>query len=382
MYNIVHITNTLSGKSETFIRNFILLLSKHDLVNLTCFELSKSDYSIDNTVETISFPIFSLHRNKLSNIFRKINFLDFIFKNNIFSRYDIISIDFISTAISILRDISSLNKPIFIFVHGYDLSKSLRNLKYVNQLKFLVKNSNIRFVVPCLFFQNKLIVEFGVPKNRIFVLRYGVDTSKSLLENSTQIKHESNLNLIFVGRFVPKKQPLALIEMMNVIVNERNIENVRLTLVGYGDLQESIIELVYKYNLSKHIEIKGYLTHNQVFLELQKCDLYVHHSVTDFNGDQEGLPNTILEALSLGLPVISTFHSGIPEVIINEYNGFVVQEYDYVGFVNSILRFLYDDNLLLIMKKNILESNQRLLSTNKQRVNDFINIIENECLIS
>ena len=61
---------------------------------------------------------------------------------------------------------------------------------------------------------------------------------------------------------------------------------------------------------------------------MAKSDIFVHHSSTAANGDQEGIPNAILEAMSMELPVLSTYHSGIPEAVIHNENGLLCNEND------------------------------------------------------
>ena len=70
------------------------------------------------------------------------------------------------------------------------------------------------------------------------------------------------------------------------------------------------------------------MPNNKVMYEMRKSDVFVQHSVTAKNGDQEGAPVAISEAMALGLPVISTKHSGIPCMIKNETTGFLVREHD------------------------------------------------------
>jgi glycosyltransferase involved in cell wall biosynthesis len=79
---------------------------------------------------------------------------------------------------------------------------------------------------------------------------------------------------------------------------------------------------------------------------MAKADIFLQHSATDpTNGDMEGLPVAILEAMARGLPVVSTRHAGIPEQVVEEETGFLVDEGDVDGMAKGILRLAIDPSL-------------------------------------
>ena len=65
--------------------------------------------------------------------------------------------------------------------------------------------------------------------------------------------------------------------------------------------------------------------------------MFIHPSVTDRKGYKEGIPGAIVEAMAAGLPVISTYHAGIPYIIKNHETGLLIREWDYEDLVKSIL---------------------------------------------
>jgi len=72
---------------------------------------------------------------------------------------------------------------------------------------------------------------------------------------------------------------------------------------------------------------------------------FVQHSVTSPDGDMEGTPNTILEAGSSGLPVVSTFHAGIKQAVIHEKTGYLVPEHDIEGMAAYMIKIAEDVQL-------------------------------------
>ena len=85
---------------------------------------------------------------------------------------------------------------------------------------------------------------------------------------------------------------------------------------------------------------------------LRNADVFVHPSVTDVNGDKEGIPGTIVEAMAAGLPVISTYHAGIPYIINNNKTGLLIKEWDIEALKNTILKIASDSTLRRYLGKN------------------------------
>jgi len=111
---------------------------------------------------------------------------------------------------------------------------------------------------------------------------------------------------------------------------------------------------------------------DKIINELCKARLFVQHSVIAPSGDSEGLPNSILEAASIGLPVVSTFHAGIPEAVRDKQTGFLVKEHDIDGMAGYMIELLTNDELAVSMGKNArkhIENNYSLEGKKKNLLN-------------
>jgi glycosyltransferase involved in cell wall biosynthesis len=293
---------------------------------------------------------------------------------------DCIVIDYAVNAVDLLKNVNIIDIPVFVFLHGYDASKSFRSKSFTEQFSKLAKKENVYFVSPCQFFINKLLLNFSLDNSKFILLPYGVvkPNEEVLLQNVPN----RVFRLLFVGRFVEKKNPLVLVEVVRVLVNELRISNFELVLVGEGPLFERVSQQIEAYNLQSYIFLRGSLTHVEVMEEMQESHIYVQHSVTDFEGDQEGLPNSILEAMAAGLPVVSTFHSGIPEIVENGKTGFLVQEFDYVGMAEKLGLLLNDKEMYFNMRNNAIEYASKRLWSNSERVNNFLMRATELCLNS
>lgn len=107
-------------------------------------------------------------------------------------------------------------------------------------------------------------------------------------------------------------------------------------LVGDGPLREELEQLRDKLGLADFVTMHGALAREQVAPILADSHLFLSPSVTARDGDQEGTPTAIMEAMATGLPVISTVHSGIPELVSDGVSGFTVPEWDVAQLADRI----------------------------------------------
>ena len=98
----------------------------------------------------------------------------------------------------------------------------------------------------------------------------------------------------------------------------------------------------------------------------ENADYFIHHSIVDSRGDMEGIPNALMEAMAMELPVISSIHSGIPELVEDGVNGYLVKEKDVTNYAKrfeDILNFGYlSINREKVIEKFELRAHKRILS--------------------
>jgi glycosyltransferase involved in cell wall biosynthesis len=104
-----------------------------------------------------------------------------------------------------------------------------------------------------------------------------------------------------------------------------------LKIIGDGPMTDDVAQAVVRLGVADDVELDGRQPHEKVQAAFRDADIYVQHSVTAPDGDEEGLPVSITEALAAGLPVIATRHSGIPEVVREGETGYLVDEHDAAG---------------------------------------------------
>lgn len=150
-----------------------------------------------------------------------------------------------------------------------------------------------------------------------------------------------------VGRFAEMKSPHLTILAFNEVL--KKIPEAKLIMIGKdggGELFEACVILARALKIDKHIEFKGILSHDEVLKEMQNARILVQHSLTaPITGDKEGTPVAVMEAMACGLPVVSTRHSGIAELITHGHNGLLVDEYDYMAMAACMIELAGNNKL-------------------------------------
>jgi glycosyltransferase involved in cell wall biosynthesis len=151
----------------------------------------------------------------------------------------------------------------------------------------------------------------------------------------------SPYKVVAIGRLIGKKGPIYLLESFRRVTDVA--DGLELYVIGDGPFQEAMRQYVRAAGLDESVHLLGALPNDQVRQHLREADLFVQHSVTADDGDEEGLPVSILEAMSEAVPVISTRHAGIPEAIHDGDTGVLVAPGDCVGMAREISRLLGDE---------------------------------------
>jgi len=164
----------------------------------------------------------------------------------------------------------------------------------------------------------------------------GIDVEKFAINDYN--RDSPYLELIHVGRFLPQKNHDMLIEAFRMIASRH--DKVKLKLVGDGELRSAIEDKVKKYGLDNRVEFLG--IRKDIPAILAASDIFVMSS------SWEGLPLTVLEAMSAGLPIVATAVGGIPDVVKD--NGFLIENYrDVELFASKIEELILDKQLRLDM---------------------------------
>ena len=249
--------------------------------------------------------------------------------------------------------------------HAQDIYANLPGIQQA------VKNAS--FTVTCTRYNSHYLNKISHAKyaNKIFTIYHGVEISKWLSNLSYHEIRYSEIRILSIARLVEKKGLIYLLEAVRLLVQD-DIQ-ITCTIIGEGPLQKGMENYIKDNRLGKAVHLLNFLPHEQVKSFLTHSDIFILPSVIAKNGDRDGLPNVILEAMLCGIPVISTPVSGIPEIIKDCITGLLVREKDSKAIADAIIRLkdnpelyykiTYNGRKEVIEKFDIEENTSKLLKT-------------------
>lgn len=227
--------------------------------------------------------------------------------------------------------------PHVVSFYGSDVSRLPKEFGWKRRYRKLARLGD-RFIAASHFMRNQLIT-LGFPAEKIDIVRFGLDIEHLTYRQNYRLSNE----FIMVGRMVEKKGFEFAIRAVSYLVQSGT--SVTLNLFGDGPLMPKMKSLVEELKLNSFVHFHGYVPVNEIITRLAEHALLLAPSVEAADGDMEGLPNTILEAMAAGIPVIASYHAAIPEAIQHKKTGFLTKERDSAALaeqLKDILEGKYD----------------------------------------
>jgi colanic acid/amylovoran biosynthesis glycosyltransferase len=233
-----------------------------------------------------------------------------------------------------LRHIGVLTGKLVTSFRGYDTEQYIQ--KNPDGYRSLFRHGDL-FLPVCDHFKQWLIAN-GCPESKVAVLRSGIDLAEFSLKVRT-LQAQEPVRLLSVARMVEKKGLRFAIEAVARL--RREGKDIRYTILGDGPLRGDLERQAAELGMGEIICVPGMKPHGEVAKQIQDSHILVAPSITAGDGDREGIPNVLKEAMATGMPVVSTWHSGIPELVADQKSGFLVPEKDVDALANR-LRILID----------------------------------------
>ncbi|MEM8938446.1 MAG: glycosyltransferase [Bacteroidota bacterium] len=372
---VVFNSSYLKG-SETFIYSQLKGLEKafdvsfvtQDLMNLEKFpndKITRIKSSFDQNLIKIFNPFYfgKTYSFRLEKVLSELS-------------PDAIHVHFGTNAMRLAHVVKKLRIPMLITFHGADASKRLSDARYKGMLRKELANFDFICVSKAIA-QNLKNIGIHVTKEHVHYI--GVDTNQFSFHKraliDSKVRRNEKVKFIQVARFVEKKGHFFTLHAFKDFLKEViNPERFILQFVGSGPLEKKMKELACSLELIENVEFLGVKDHDDVKMALENADAFLQHSVTPSSGDTEGLPIGIMEGMSTGLPVISTYHSGIPELIEDSQNGYLVEERDIKTYSKKMVDLIHTDSSSLGKKaRKTIEDMFNLKVQNKK----LVEIIDN-----
>lgn len=236
----------------------------------------------------------------------------------------------------ILRESGAIDGPLVTVFHGYDMSLVLREEGDDFYRELLASGE---LFLPISDFWRRRLVEMGAPSAKTRVHHMGVDPQRF----SFRVRRpddDGETKILSVARLVEKKGLEYGIRAFRQIAED--FEDVRYTIIGDGELREELEALARSEGVGDRIDFAGWCDREEVLEALGSHQILMTPSVTAEDGDMEGIPVVLMEGMATGIPVVSTRHSGIPELVRHGETGLLADERDVEGLAGH-LRTLLDD---------------------------------------
>jgi colanic acid/amylovoran biosynthesis glycosyltransferase len=228
------------------------------------------------------------------------------------------------------RLVNSPNAKLITIFRGHDISQFVKERgKQVYDELFQAGDF---FLANCEFFKQKAI-ECGCDPHQIQVHFSGLDVSKftfkpRILESGAPIR------IATTGRLVEKKGIEYVIRATAKLA--QCYPNLEYLIIGDGSLRPTFEQLIQTLKMDGTIKLLGWKNEQEMIEILNQSHIFVAPSITADDGDQDAPVNVLKEAMAMGLPVVSTYHGGIPELVEDGVSGLLVPERDVAALVEKL----------------------------------------------
>ena len=253
---------------------------------------------------------------------------------------DVILVEFGFHAVRIM-EVARAGVPILVHFRGADASA----YRYLHILEDRYKR--LFHLVSGIIVKNHLmrqrLINLGAVPDQIVISPSGADDE---LFHGARPSHNP-AHFLAVGRFVDKKGPMLTLESFaraRSLIKDQG--PLTLQMIGEGPLKEKVRRRAKYLGIEQYVEFSGFMEPADIAHAMRSARAFLQHSLRAQDGDEEGCPVSIMEAQLSGLPVVATFHAGIPDVVVDGKTGFLVAEGDVKGMSEAIVTLAQDLNLV------------------------------------
>lgn len=235
---------------------------------------------------------------------------------------------------ALLKDVGAVKGKVITSFYGYDVSQFVRdNGTQIYDHLFKVGD----LFLPLSERMKQQLIELGCHQEKIRVQRLGVDLRKfPFLPRG--LNGNSTIQLLTISRLVEKKGVSYGIQAVAKVLDK--YPHIEYKIAGDGPMKPELQNLIDDLNVGDHVKLLGWKQQEEIVSLVKSAHILLAPSVTSQNGDEEGTPVALMEALAQGLPVVSTQHSGIPEVVTAGKSGFLVPERDVDTLTEKIISLI------------------------------------------
>ena len=241
--------------------------------------------------------------------------------------------------------------PWIVSFHGVDVAKDIDKPEHLAQLRQVFASAQL-VLARSQSLLNRLS-ELGCPEDKLRLNRTPIPFDSV---PSSVRQPPTNDEWVFVQacRLIAKKGILTTLKALQQVVKTH--PHIKYILCGEGPMVDKIRQEITARGLDKNVELRGWLDQRSLLAQYEKAHAFFHPSELTQGQDQEGIPNSMLEAMATGLPVVATRHGGIPEAVTHDFDGLLVGERSPNELASAILRLIEEPGLLSKLSCNAATS--------------------------
>ncbi|HEY5752284.1 MAG TPA: glycosyltransferase [Chthoniobacterales bacterium] len=249
---------------------------------------------------------------------------------------DLMHIYFGHTGVHLLPFIRESGLPCIVSFHGADVMPRKDKPGYEAQLRELLQT------LPLVLARSRSLAErleaFGCPPGKIRLNRTGIPLDDFPVVDRPMEKPNGRWCIVQACRLIEKKGLRTSLRAFAEI--HREFPSATFEIAGEGPMLAELQTLASELGIAKAVCFRGFVDQTQLRELFTEADIFLHPSEVTSGGDQEGIPNAMLEAMATGLPVVATNHGGIPEAVTHGADGLLVSERDSAALTAALRGFL------------------------------------------
>lgn len=260
---------------------------------------------------------------------------------------DLVHVYYGHKAVGYLRMLQEWGGPWIVSFHGVDVARDVDQPEHLEKLQGVFRCASLVLARSESLLQR--LRELGCPNEKLR-LNHTPIPLEHLQPSVRTAPADGQWRLVQACRLIGKKGLLTAIGALKEVVKAH--PRLRYVIAGEGPLKEKLESAIDEHGLRPNVMLAGWLSQEQLLEEYQHAHVFLHPSEMTKESDQEGIPNSMLEAMATGLPVVATYHGGIPEAVTQGHDGLLVPEKDPKALAAALLELLADPERLATLSRN------------------------------
>jgi colanic acid/amylovoran biosynthesis glycosyltransferase len=254
---------------------------------------------------------------------------------------DLVHVYYGHKAVKYLEMIKAWGGPFLVSFHGVDVVKFTGDPHYVARLQSVFRDAQLILARSQSLLDGLRALGCPPEKLRLNYTPIPLDRFPAMVRTPPG---DGAWRLVQACRLIPKKGLFTTLEALRLVVPQ--FPKLKFVVCGTGPVKEEFLKRRDELKLRANVEVLGWMNQEKLLAEYRRAHLFLHPSELTDTADQEGIPNSMLEAMATGLPVVATRHGGIPEAVTHGLDSLLVPERSPGELAEALLTLLRDPALL------------------------------------